>query len=328
MKSSKVLITGGTGFVGSNLARFFLSKGFEVATTVRESSNLWRIAEISDRIRKFKIDLNDSGMVLNLLETVQPSVIIHTAAYGGYHFESNFNSIINTNFNATVNLVEAYLKSECELLINTGSSSEYGFKDSPMSENDPLDPVGAYSVSKAASTMYCRSRSVEEDKKIVTFRLFSAYGDYEEAHRLIPYLITSTLNKTKINLNNPNSKRDFIYVQDINNAYLRLIEVIDKIENGAIFNLGTGKESTIKNVVSIISELFNGNIDIEWSGKNGRISDKAKKWVADTNKLSSILGYTPRYSLHDGLIKTCEWFSENKEKYEVIENSKLKKFSK
>ena len=328
MKSNKVLITGGTGFIGSNLIRFFLSKGFEVSTTVRQSSNLWRIADISDKIKKFNVDLNDSNMVSKLFKTVKPSVIIHTAAFGGYHFESNFNSIISTNFNATVNLVEAYINSECELFINTGSSSEYGFKDSPMSENNPIDPLGAYAVSKAAATMYCRSRSIEENRKIVTFRLFSAYGDYEEAHRLIPYLITSALNKRKANLNNPNSKRDFIYIEDINNAYLRLIEVIDKLDDGEIFNLGSGKESTISDVVDKVAELFKEGIDIEWSGKNGRISDKAKHWVASTNKLNSITGYTPRYSLKEGLNKTYEWFSKNIEKYEVIENSKFKKFSK
>ena len=328
MNSEKILITGGTGFIGANLLRYFLSKGYEVSTIVRNQSNLWRISDLTKYVDMINVGIYNSQKVLDLIKSQKPTIIINTMAFGGYHFETDVNSIINTNFNATVNLVEAYLKSNSNLLINTGSSSEYGFKDDPMSEWDILNPIGAYAVSKAAATMYCKSRSIEESKKIATFRIFSAYGDYEESHRLIPYLVTSAIWKRKARLSRPTNLRDFIYIDDINKAYLKLIEMSDSVKNGEILNLGTGNESSVGDVVELLTKILNRDLDIEWSGEYARKADVSKHWVANTKKLKETLNYTPETSLKDGLSKTYEWFIRNISKYEVMKNSKFERIGK
>lgn len=180
----KILITGGSGFIGANLAHFFSSCGHDVAITIRRESNMWRISDIQKHLTVFKTDITNPQNVKDNLSSYKPDIIIHTATFGGYHFETDTKQIFDVNLNATINLVEAYLSSNAELLINTGSSSEYGFKTTKMNENDLLEPIRSYAISKAAATLYCRSRSIETSRKIVTLRLFSAYGYYEESHRL------------------------------------------------------------------------------------------------------------------------------------------------
>lgn len=328
MERLRVLITGGTGFIGANLARYFNSMGHSVAITLQDSSKIWRISDIINRINTFKIDITDFSKVKEIFNLYKPDIVINTAAYGGYHFENATQQIFQVNLNGTINLVEAFLQSNSSLLINTGSSSEYGFKDRPMSEGDIIEPYGSYAVSKSASTLYCRSRSIETGRKIVTFRLFSAFGYYEEPHRLVPYVILSTLRESKAILNNPNNIRDFIFIDDISKAYAKLIYQAETVNNGEIFNLGTGEETTIGKIVRIVENLTGKKLEIEWQYDNGRIGDKAEHWAADISKTSNVLNWKPQYTLEQGLSETYKWFKKHISEYEVIENAKINRYSK
>ena len=328
MERLKILITGGTGFVGSNLVRCFYKGGHDIAMTMRTDSNMWRISDLSKNIRIFNTDLTDKNEIMSTFTSFKPDIIINTVAYGGYHFETDVSKIISANFNGTVNLVESFLKSSAELLINTGSSSEYGLKDSPMSEESLLEPIGAYAVSKAASTLYSRSRSIETGRKIITFRLFSVYGYFEEAHRLVPHVILSLLKKRNALMNNPNSVRDFIHIDDVFRAYEKLVREREQIMPGEIFNLGTGVESSVMKVVKILESVSGNKLNIEWQYGNERIGDKATRWVSDMSKMKSALNWTPKYSLEEGLSRTYDWFKDNISKYEVIENSKSERLGK
>ena len=328
MERLKIFITGGTGFIGSNLVHFFLNKGHEVATTIRAQSNLWRLSDLLNDVKLFKLDIIDREKINDAFNSFKPDVVINTIAYGGYHFETDSGRIFDNNLYGTMNLVEAYINSNAELLINTGSSSEYGFKNHPMSEQDILEPLGSYGVSKAAATLYSRSRSIETERKIVTLRLFSAYGEFEESHRLVPYLIATSIRGRTAKLNDPNNVRDFIYVRDICNAYMNLIKRQDKVGFGEIFNLGSGKESKVGEIVNLVEKISGERLNVEWQYGGERKGDKALHWLAEMSKMRDILDWGPKYSLENGLSITYSWMKENIEKYEVIENSKLRKVSK
>ncbi len=328
MERLKILITGGTGFIGSNLVHFFLSQGHEVATTIRVQSNLWRLSDLLNDIDFFKLDIINREKINDAFISFKPDIVINTIAYGGYHFEADSARIFDNNFYGTINLVEEYINSNAELLINTGSSSEYGFKDHPMSEQDVLEPLGSYAVSKAAATLYSRSKSIESKRKIVTMRLFSAYGEFEEPHRLIPYLIATSIRKKTAILNDPSNVRDFIYVKDICDAYMNLIKRQDGVEFGEIFNIGSGKESKVGEIVNLVEKISGEKLKVEWQYSDERKGDKALHWLAEMSKIGNILNWRPKYSLENGLSTTYTWMKENIGKYEVIENSKLRKVGK
>jgi dolichol-phosphate mannosyltransferase len=248
----------------------------------------------------------------------KPNVVIHAAAYGGYHLETDVQRIFDTNIKSTINLVENFIRSRSELFINTGSSSEYGFKAKPMLEDNLLEPVGSYSVSKAAGTLYCRSRAVETGRNIITYRLFSVYGYYEAAHRLIPYLLLSLINDTKAQLNNPSSVRDFIFIQDVCTAFRSSIVQMEKLGNGEIFNLGTGIETKVVDVVKVAEKISGKTTNIVWKYGQERIGDKASHWIADISYVGRILNWKPKFSLEKGLRATYDWIAENVLEYNLM----------
>jgi len=307
----RVLVTGATGFIGANLTRALVSEGHEVYILVRETSDLWRVSDVVDKVNKRYCDLTDRENTEKMILEIKPQIIFHFAIYGGYPFQKDSMKIINTNFIGTVNLLDACVEVGFECFVNTGSSSEYGVKDKAMSESDILEPIDDYGVAKAASTLYCQSVAKRYSLPIFTLRLFSPYGYYEAPTRLIPYLITSCLRNKEISLSKPDAVRDFIFIEDVIDAYFRLVEKRRNLLPGDIFNIGNGKQHNVKEVFEIISELT-GYIKIpHWGKAEERESDVARVWQADITRAKEALKWSPTFTLRDGLEKTIQWFKNN-----------------
>lgn len=309
-QKKKVLITGGTGFIGSNFVYKFLELGHDVHLIVRPESNFWRIALIKKKVKLHYTDLCNAEEVNKLIKKLKPHIILHFAAYGAYQGkQKDITLTINTNLLGTINLVNALSKIKFDCFINTGSSSEYGIKNKPMKETDILEPVNLYGITKAAGTMYCQYMSRKFNLPVAIMRPFAVYGYFEDQDRLIPTIIKSNLTNTKLNLSNPNFVRDFIFIEDLIDAYLKAIKNIQKIK-GEIFNLGTGKQSKIDEVVSLVKKITSSPIEPQY-GKVTSVQLEPKIWVADISKAKKLLNWKPKYTLEKGLTKDIEWFKEN-----------------
>ena len=328
MERLKILITGGTGFIGANLARFFYSKGYDVAIMLRKESNIWRIEDIFEELTKCYADVTNATDVENSFKNYKPDVVIHTAVYGGYHFENNEQKIFGVNLYGTINALKAFESTDGELFINTGSSSEYGLKENPMREDDLPEPDTAYAVSKVAATLYSKYITSKISRKIVTLRLFSPFGYYEEPHRLILYLLLSALKGEPIKLSNPDNVRDYVFIEDVAEAYELIISWRQKIKSGDIFNVGTSKETTTKEIIDIVERISGKSLNVSWNQNELRIGDKARHWAADVSKIYNALNWQSKNSIEDGLEKTYIWLNRNISKYEASENAKFKKYSK
>ena len=316
MGKMRVLVTGATGFIGANLVHSLVDKGYEVHIFLRETSDTWRINDIIGKVSKHYCDLTDRNKVKETIAEIKPQIIFHLAIYGGYPFQKNSIKIINTNFIGTVNLLSACVNNGFECFVNTGSSSEYGVKDKPMSESDILEPINDYGVAKAASTLYCQSVAKRYSLPVFTLRLFSPYGYYESPTRLIPYLITSCLQNKEINLSRPDTVRDFVFIDDVIDAYFRVVKESKNLKSGDIFNIGSGKQHNLKEVFEIISKLTGYVKMPHWGKANERESDIAKVWEADITKAKEILKWSPKFILKDGLEKDVQWFEKNLHLYE------------
>jgi nucleoside-diphosphate-sugar epimerase len=313
LKNKKVLVTGATGFIGANITRRLLREGARVNIFIRRDSDKWRLSDRLKSVSSHTADLTDAAAVGRALRRIRPDIIVHAAVYGGYPAQKDVKKIFDLNLMATVNLLNACRETGFRLFLNTGSSSEYGIKNEAMKECDPLEPVTPYGISKAAATLYCRSIALMENLPIATLRLFSPYGYFEGSSRLIPYVILSSLKNDTIELSSGRNVRDFIFVEDVCDAYIKAIERCDYI-SGEILNVASGREHSVEDVVKEISKLTGVKTRIEWGREhNPRI--EPKKWQADISKANRLLGWKPRHSLREGLDKLIGWFGKNMKLY-------------
>jgi len=313
IKGKNILVTGATGFVGANLVRHFLKKGANVSILKRQQSNSWRIKNIINQISVYNADLLDYERVNRAVKRIRPDAILHTATYGGHINQSSSPRIIKTNFDGTVNLLDSCFRRGFGIFVNTGSSSEYGIKDSPMRESDLLQPVTLYGASKAAASIYCQYLAKKHNLPIVTLRLFSPYGYFDDGNRAISYIILSCLNNKTVKISSPDSVRDFVFIDDVMDSYGKALERSSNM-SGDIFNIGSGKQCSIKKLAGKITRAVDNNIVVKYQKESSNRMEP-KSWVADISKSDIGLKWAPVFNINEGLRKTIDWFRENKGRY-------------
>jgi nucleoside-diphosphate-sugar epimerase len=313
LKNKTVLITGATGFIGANLTRRCQDAGAETHIFTRTVSNTWRLQDRLQDVRGYDVDLLDSENVKTMVHNIQPEVIFHTATYGGYPFQKEPQQIVQANLIGTLNLLDACAQTDFEIFVNSGSSSEYAIKNASLQEDDLLTQSSFYGISKAAATLFCKLKAQETDLPITTLRLFSPYGYYEDASRLIPSVILACLSGQSPQLSSPQSVRDFVFIEDVIDAYMKVVEQPQKAK-AQIINIGSGQQHAICEITDKIIELTRSKEKPQWhSIPNPRI--EPKMWQADISKAKELLGWQPAYALTAGLEKTVTWFRNNESLY-------------
>jgi dolichol-phosphate mannosyltransferase len=300
------LVTGAGGFVGANLVRRLLDEGEAPVALVRPGSDRWRLAPLGDTIEVVELDLRDPDAVAALVRARRPRQVFHLAAHGAYSSQRDVTRIFETNLIATATLLDTCLAAGAEAFVSSGSSSEYGLKDHPPRESERLEPNSAYAVGKAAATMYCAQRAVETGARIVTLRLYSAYGPWEDPGRLIPTLVTAGMAGRLPPLVDPRIARDFVHVDDVVDAYLAAAE---RGRPGAAYNVGTGTQTTLAETVAVARELLGITVEPDWGSMPDRDWDTTT-WVADPALIQAELGWSSRIDFRAGLAATIEWFGE------------------
>jgi nucleoside-diphosphate-sugar epimerase len=312
LRGEKIFITGATGFVGSNLVRRSLQEGAEIFVNIRNSSDTWRIANILKDVSIIHADITEYDKMNEAFKKICPDVIFHTAVYGGNSAQKDTGKIIDSNISGTLNLLRCCKNIHFELFVNTGSSSEYGIKNTPMKESDLLNPVTDYGVSKAAATLFCQKTGRTENLPIVTLRLFSPFGPYEQKSRLIPSIILAALQKQNPYIASRDFVRDFIFIDDVVEAYVAALNL--KNPHGQIYNIGSGLQSTVGTVTDTIINLLGREVTCT-TGFPQSWEYEPAFWQADICRAISELRWTPRNTLEQGLKKTIDWFKQNVKLY-------------
>ncbi|HEY6046834.1 MAG TPA: NAD-dependent epimerase/dehydratase family protein [Pyrinomonadaceae bacterium] len=307
----RVILTGGSGFVGANLARRLVRDGHELHLFLRPEHSDWRIRGIQTDLRAHRVDLHDADRIHQNVAAIRPDWIFNLATYGAYPDQTDERRMVQTNVFGAMNLVNASLQRGCEAFINTGSSSEYGLKDHAPSEDENLAPNSAYAVTKAAATRYCQDVGRTHAANIQTLRLYSVYGPWEEPGRLIPTLISRGVNGELPALANPETARDFVFVDDAVDAYL-LAASAGPLEPGGIYNVGTGVQTSLREAVDVARRVFDITAEPEWGTLPARAWD-TDVWVADNSKFRNRFAWRPRFDFERGFRATVEWFKSHPE---------------
>ena len=307
-----ILITGAAGFIGSNLLHKLINKKYLINVVVSKNSDLWRIKKLKNKFILHYVNLENDREIEKIIKKIKPKTIFHLAAHGAYSFQKNKKRIKKVNFDATVNLVE-----NCNLygftkFINTGSSSEYGFRNNEMTETDLVNPNSEYATFKSASSIYCQYQALFNKLPIVTIRPFHVYGPYENPTRLIPTLINNLSNNINPKLVSANISRDLIYIDDVTDIYI--LSCSNAKVNGEIINLASGKNIQLSKIFSIIKKETNSKIKPTWDSMENREWDQ-EYWVADIKKFKKIFGNRKLISLNSGIKKFYSWYKINKKYY-------------
>jgi len=286
--------------------------GHDVHLVVRQEASLWRLAAILGNCAVHHLDLRDKSSVVRCVGAIRPEAICHLATYGGFAEQRDADAILATNFLGTVHLLQACARVGFDRFINTGSSSEYGPKSAPMRESDLLEPLGDYGVAKGAATLYCRSEALGKGLPAVTLRLFSPYGPWDDPRRFLPYLIASLLRSEAPRLSTPSSVRDYVYIEDAVDLYLRLLT--GPVIPGAIYNGGSGVQHSIGEAARLANDIIGGGCEPVWGTEPQKRPEPAT-WVADMSLVAEQLGWQPATPFRQGLEQTVAWMRGHLDMY-------------
>ena len=304
MSRRRALVTGASGFIGANLARRLAADGHAVTATCRPGADLWRLQDATG-LDVRALDIDDEQAVDALIDDVRPQWAFHMAAHGAYSWQTDTRQIFATNLLGTVNLIGACRRGRaCEAFVHAGSSSEYGFKDHAPDEDDALAPASAYAVAKAAATLYGRQAAGAGDAmRVVTLRLYSVYGPYEDPRRLIPALVVRGLRGELPPLVDPDVARDFVCVQDVVRA---LLLAAAGAAHGTVYNVGSACQTTIREIVQITRTALELEAEPQWGSAAQRTWDTTT-WISRTDRIRRDLGWEPQIALDEGFRAMVTW---------------------
>ena len=309
-----IFLTGATGFIGSHLLKRLIKEGCDIHISIRKNSSLWRIEESKNKSVRHKMDLNDFEAVRSLINQIKPDIIFHLAAYGIDYRQQDIQQTIDANINASVNLFEAFLENEVHRFIHTGSCFEYGQKNKPISEHDLLYPLSVYGATKASSVHLLSSMAkCMQSGELVILRPFGVFGEYEGLHRFVPQVIDKLKNEHAVQLTLGAQIRDYIYIDDLIDAYI-LASIVPLENKGEIINIGSGKGIAMKDLALMISKRLGASNDLLRFGALQYRPNEMMYLVANVDKAKSLLGWGAKVPIEKGLEHTINWYSQNSPK--------------
>jgi nucleoside-diphosphate-sugar epimerase len=307
LEGTRVLVTGATGFIGSHLVERLVAEGAEVILAVEPGASQDNIANVLDKVRIHEVDLREGPRVRRLVRECQPRKVYHLAAAGVTEPGIDPRLTVQVNVMGTLNLLESLRETSCDCFVNTGTCYEYGHNTPPMHEDQMVDPINAYAASKSAAWVFCSMYHKTRGYPIVTVRPFTVYGPRQSPRALIPQTILTALRGEDFEMTGGEQTRDFTYVEDVIEGYIRAS--LSEKAIGQIINLGTGEERPIKDVVLKVLELMGDPVKPLLGALPYRPGEIWRLY-ADSSKARELLGWQPQMSLEDGLKKAIAWYTE------------------
>lgn len=297
--NKKIIIVGGTGFLGYHLCKKFIQKNWTVISLSRKKpTKLRKIKKVTYKL----IDIGKKNLLIKLLKK------IHNVDYiinlGGEVEHTKKKKTFLSHYNGTLNLSNFYSKKKIKKFIQVGSSMEYGKLKSPQNEKSVSKPVSNYGKAKALAT----NKLLDLNKKfffpVTILRLYQVYGTHQDTNRLIPAVIKNCIKSRDFPCSSGTQYRDFLHVNDFVNAVIKCLN--NKNTNGQILNIGCGKPKQIKEIINYIKKKCKSGNPI--FGKIKLRNEENLVTFPDIKKAFNFLNWKPKIDLDTGLEKVIDHY--------------------
>ena len=310
LQKDKVLVTGAAGFIGSNLSSKLLEKGYQVVgldnLSTGRQENLVDLQDKED-FRFIQGDINDLELLMDIMSDV--SYVLHQAAIPSVPRSVSDPITSNkANIDGTLSVLVAAKESKVKKVVMASSSSVYGDSETlPKHEGMEYNPLSPYALNKLTCELYCKIFTDLHGLQTACLRYFNVFGPHQdpksEYAAVIPRFITMIANDSSPTIFGDGTQtRDFTFVDDVAEANIRAMT--SKATGN--FNIAGGSRISLLDLVKTINDILDK--DVEPLFDEPRAGD-IKHSLADISKARDAFGFSPQYSLEQGLRRTAEWFT-------------------
>lgn len=318
-KTQIILVTGGAGFIGSNLCSFLIGKAYQIicldnfddfySDKIKENN----ICELINHplFQLIKGDIRDDILLDAIFLNYKIDFVIHLAAKAGVRNSiTNPKEYFDVNVNGSICLLEAMKKQNVRNLIFSSSSSVYGNQYGKLSETDICDKqISPYAVSKRIVELINYNYHINSNFNIINLRLFSVYGKRQRPDLVLHKFTNKILNNEEIEIyGNLDTTRDYTYIDDIVNAMFSSVELLQQTKKGVyeIINVGSNNPISLRQLIHFIKKITNKNeVEIKiLEFFKGEVNNTH----ADIEKAKKLLNYIPKISIEKGIKMFYDWY--------------------
>jgi dTDP-glucose 4,6-dehydratase len=314
--AKRVLVTGGAGFIPSNLIRHLLEHTSHEVISLDALTYAASIENLADVMSHPQLefvhgDIRDARLVEEVVGEVD--VIVNAAAES--HVEKSIrdgaSEFVTTNVEGTQILLDAIRATPVERFVLVSSSEVYGTAEyAPMDERHPLEPRSPYAATKAGADRLAFSYHVTYDLPIVIVRPFNNYGPRQHPEKVVPRFVTQALSGEALTIHGDgHASRDWLYVDDTASAIEALIDAPLDLVVGEVVNVATGIDLSVSQIAGLVLEAV-GDPTVEVVHVDER-PGQVDRHIGSTDKLASLTGWRASTSFADGLERTIAWYREN-----------------
>jgi len=268
------IITGGTGFVGSNLCRKLVEQQWRVYLITRPSSDYASIADIKNDVTIYEDD-GDIESLIEFFKQTAAEVVFHLASvFVAEHGHEDIDRLVESNLKFGLHILEAMKASQTKLLINTGTSWQHY-------HNATYNPVDLYAATKEAFESLMRYYSTGEGLRVITLKLFDTYGETDKRPKLINLLNHYAETQQELQMSPGEQMIDLVHVEDVINAFIKAYEYLYSHEDitDLTFGVATGNPLSLKSVIKIFEALSGEKLKIQWGGRDYRKREVMTLWT-------------------------------------------------
>lgn len=303
----RILVTGGTGFLGKHVLRKLIDCGAKPIVLSRKFKGDF-IEEFNETTVPVELDLNDDKKLKEFFNQYEPDKIIHLAGSAGKNNERALN-LKTINYDATANLLKFCEHGSIKKIIITGTADEYGFQMPPQSEKMSAKPVSEYALTKNKAVEHALFLFKKRGLPVVVLRPFTVYGIGQPSEMFISQAVECALKMIPFEMSNGTQKRDLVFVTDFADAMIKA-SAAENIE-GEIFNVGSGTAIPLRDLAMKIWKLAGADTKLLKIGARPTADQELHDTQADVSKIKAVLGWESKTSIAEGLKI-------------IIENTKIK----